>query len=196
MPDGVSVPPILRRAVRCYTRPPEQTRADSPAVPCASEDAMPLVDPAHPLSQLLQRDRRYKLDAYLFVLESLSFGQESLGMGAEPPAEDIEPRAEQAEGGRARGRGRRRQPERHVSGRELCEAARQYALQQYGFLAPTVLGSWGVQRTADFGEIVFNMIEIGQMRKTKRDKREDFHDVYDFHDAFSRDLAFVVPDAV
>jgi uncharacterized repeat protein (TIGR04138 family) len=40
------------------------------------------------------------------------------------------------------------------------------------------------------------MIEIGQMRKTKRDKREDFHDVFDFHDAFSRDLAFVVPDAV
>ena len=159
---------------------------------------MPLVDPAHPLSQLLQRDRRYKLDAYLFVLESLSYGQESLGMGAEPPAEDLEPTSSPAaEGGRSpRSRARRRQPERHVSGRELCDAARQYALQQYGYLAPTVLGSWGVHRTADFGEIVFNMIEIGQMRKTKRDKREDFHDVYDFNDAFTRDLAFVIPDAV
>jgi len=40
------------------------------------------------------------------------------------------------------------------------------------------------------------MIEIGQMRKTRRDKREDFHDVYEFSDAFSRDLAFVVPDVV
>ena len=64
------------------------------------------------------------------------------------------------------------------------------------FMAPTVLGSWGVHRTNDFGEIVFSMIEIGQMRKTRRDKLEDFHDVYDFNDAFSRDLAFVVPDAV
>jgi len=163
---------------------------------------MPHVDPAHPLAQLLQRDQRYKLDAYLFVLESLAFGQENLGMGAEPPAEELEPSAGQpteATGrasGRGRGRPRRRQAERHVSGQELCEAARQYALQQYGFLAPTVLGSWGVHRTSDFGDIVFSMIEIGQMRKTRRDKREDFNDVYEFGDAFSRDLAFVVPDTV
>ena len=51
---------------------------------------MPLVDPSHPLFQLLQRDRRYSLDAYLFVLEALSFAQESLGMGQEPRAEDLE----------------------------------------------------------------------------------------------------------
>jgi uncharacterized repeat protein (TIGR04138 family) len=187
---------------------------------------MPLVDPSHPLAHLLERDRRYKLDAYLFILEALSYGQEHLGMGSEPPPEDLEPppgaergaerNAERGsersternternaeknpeKGGRprARGRARRRQAERHVSGRELCEAARQYALQQYGYMTPTVLGTWGVHRTSDFGEIVFNMIEIGQMRKTRHDKREDFHDVYDFGEAFSRDLAFVVPDAV
>jgi uncharacterized repeat protein (TIGR04138 family) len=161
---------------------------------------MPHVDPAHPLAHLLQRDQRYKLDAYLFVLESLAFGQEHLGMGTEPPAEQLEPSSglPAEAGGRASGRGRpkRRQAERHVSGQELCEAARQYALQQYGYLAPTVLASWGVHRTSDFGEIVFSMIEIGQMRKTRRDKREDFNDVYEFSDAFSRDLAFVVPDVV
>jgi uncharacterized repeat protein (TIGR04138 family) len=160
---------------------------------------MPHVDPAHPLAQLLQRDHRYKLDAYLFVLESLAFGQENLGMGAEPPAEELESaggQPEQSVRGKGRGRPRRRQAERHVSGQELCEAARQYALQQYGFMAPTVLGTWGVHATSDFGEIVFGMIEIGQMRKTRRDKREDFHDVYEFSDAFSRDLAFVVPDVV
>lgn len=158
---------------------------------------MPHVDPNHPLAKLLERDHRYKLDAYLFVLESLAFGQEHLGMGAEPPAEELESSARQTDpGGRPRGRARRRQAERHVSGQELCEAARQYALQQYGFMAPTVLGSWGVHGTSDFGEIVFSMIEVGQMRKTRRDKREDFHDVYDFGDAFSRDLAFVIPDAV
>ncbi|MFM9009307.1 MAG: hypothetical protein ACKON8_00120, partial [Planctomycetota bacterium] len=88
---------------------------------------MPLVDPAHPLVQLLQRDGRYSLDAYLFVLEALTFAQESLGMGQEPPAEDLEPLPAEAEGGGTtrfkRGR-RRRQVERHVSGQELCEAAR------------------------------------------------------------------------
>jgi uncharacterized repeat protein (TIGR04138 family) len=162
---------------------------------------MPLVDPTHPLFQLLQRDRRYTLDAYLFVLESLSFAQESLGMGQEPAAEELEPlpsgEAETASKPRPRsGRGRKRQSERHVSGQQLCEAARRYGLQQYGYLAPKVLGTWGIRRTDDFGEIVFNMIDIGQMRKTRADKREDFQGVYDFAEAFSRDLSFVVPDPV
>ena len=162
---------------------------------------MPLVDPSHPLLQLVQRDRRYTLDAYLFVLEALSFAQESLGMGEEPAAEDVEP----APGGEAdrrgrrgqrAGKGRRKQVEKHVSGQQLCEAARLYGLQQYGYLTPTVLARWGITTTDDFGEIVFNMIGIGQMRKTRADKREDFNGVYHFAEAFSRDLAFVVPDAV
>jgi len=158
---------------------------------------MPLVDPSHPLFQLLQRDRRYTLDAYLFVLEALTFAQESLGMGHEPESGDLEPMPVEEPAAKPRSRRRsRRQPERHVSGQELCEAARRYGLQQYGFLAPTVQASWGIRRTDDFGEIVFNMIEIGQMRKTKADKREDFHGVYDFDDAFARDLSFVVPDPV
>ncbi|NDC62630.1 MAG: hypothetical protein EBZ59_01265 [Planctomycetia bacterium] len=162
---------------------------------------MALVDPSHPLAQLLQRDRRYKLDAYLFVLEALSFAQDTLGLGESPPAEDLEtpPVGSPDPAGKARarsGKPRRKPAERHISGQQLCEAARQYALQQYGYMARTVLGTWGIRSTADMGEIVFNMIDIGQMRKTRRDKREDFHDVYDFNDAFSRDLSFVVPDGV
>lgn len=158
---------------------------------------MPLVDPSHPLFQLLQRDRRYTLDGYLFVLESLSFAQETLGLGQEPATEDLEPLPADA-GGTTRSKSgrRRRQAERHVSGQELCEAARRYGLQQYGYLAPTVLAAWGIRKTDDFGEIVFNMIEIGQMRKTRGDKREDFHGVFQFEEAFARDLAFVVPDPV
>jgi uncharacterized repeat protein (TIGR04138 family) len=157
------------------------------------------VDPSHPLYQLLERDRRYTLDAYLFVLESLSFAQETLGMGAEPAAEELEPLAEAEPGGKPRSRsarGRKRQAERHVSGQQLCEAARLYGLQQYGYLAPTVLATWGIRVTDDFGAIVFNMIDIGQMRKTKADRREDFQGVYEFAEAFTRDLAFVVPDPV
>lgn len=158
---------------------------------------MPLVDPSHPLFQLLQRDRRYTLDGYLFVLEALSYAQETLGMGQEPSAEDLEPLpAEPVGTTRSKPGRRRRATERHVSGQELCEAARRYGLQQYGYLAPTVLGSWGIRRTDDIGEIVFNMIGIGQMRKTRADKRDDFRDIFRFDEAFSRDLAFVVPDPV
>jgi uncharacterized repeat protein (TIGR04138 family) len=160
---------------------------------------MPLADQNHPLATLLKRDPRYKLDAYLFVLEALQFAQDSLGMGEEPPVDELEPptAADPAAKPKARsGRPRRRQVERHLTGQQLCEAARQYALQQYGYMARTVLATWGVRSTADFGEIVFNMIESGQMRKTRKDKREDFHGVYQFDEAFSRDLSFVVPDGV
>jgi uncharacterized repeat protein (TIGR04138 family) len=162
---------------------------------------MPFVDPKHPLFQLLQRDRRYTLEAYLFVLESLSFAQESLGLGQEPAIEELEPLPggeAEAAGGTARGRrarGRKQEAERHVSGPQLCEAARLYGLQQYGFLTPTVLASWGIRSTDDLGEIVFNMIDIGQMRKTRSDRREDFRGVFDFAEGFARDLSFVVPDS-
>ncbi|MFM7137807.1 MAG: Minf_1886 family protein [Planctomycetota bacterium] len=160
---------------------------------------MPTLDPSHPLAKLLEQDRRYSLDAYLFVLEALTYAQETLGFGQEPPTEELDPPADDSKAsGRTRSRPRRerRRAERHVSGQQLCEAARQFGQQQYGFLAKTVLATWGIHRTADIGEIVFNMIDIGQMRKTRSDKREDFHDVFDFDDAFARDLAFAVPDRV
>jgi uncharacterized repeat protein (TIGR04138 family) len=55
-------------------------------------------------------------------------------------------------------------------------------------MAKTVLGSWGIHETGDFGEIVFNLIRIGRMRKTPHDRREDFDDVYDFETAFREEF--------
>ena len=73
---------------------------------------------------------------------------------------------------------------RHVSGRELLEGLRAFALDQFGPMAKTVLNSWGVQRCRDFGEIVFNLIEYKVFSKTDEDRLEDFADLYDFNDAF------------
>jgi uncharacterized repeat protein (TIGR04138 family) len=56
-----------------------------------------------------------------------------------------------------------------------------------------VFKSWGVTKTGDFGEIVFNLIRVGQMRKTKHDRREHFEDVYDFGDAFRERFTFSLP---
>jgi len=78
----------------------------------------------------------------------------------------------------------RTQQSQHVSGRELLEGLRTYALDQFGPLAKTVLESWGVHRCADFGEIVFNLIEYRVFSKTENDRREDFADVFDFDEAF------------
>ncbi len=72
----------------------------------------------------------------------------------------------------------------HVTGPELLQGLRAHALDQFGPLAKTVLNAWGVHRCADFGEIVFNLIEHEYFRKTDTDKREDFAEIYDFDTAF------------
>lgn len=84
---------------------------------------------------------------------------------------------------------KRRQPERtgksqHVTGAELLNGIRDYALDQYGPLAKTVLTSWGIKRCPDFGDIVFNLIEYNVFSKTESDRREDFAELYSFDDAF------------
>jgi len=77
--------------------------------------------------------------------------------------------------------------ERHVSGRELCLGLRDYAIDQYGMLARTVLECWGIKGTEDFGEIVFAMVDAGLMRTSDEDTIEDFIGVFHFDEAFDGD---------
>lgn len=73
---------------------------------------------------------------------------------------------------------------RHVTGQQLSEGLREYALQQWGLLARTVLARWNITSTYDFGRIVFAMVESGLMQKTEDDSIEDFRNVFDFKTAF------------
>jgi len=80
--------------------------------------------------------------------------------------------------------------QRHVSGQELSEGIRTYALDQFGPLVQTVLDYWGIHETFDFGKIVYYLIDEGLMGKTEEDSIEDFRDVYDFTDAFSHTVEY------
>ncbi len=111
---------------------------------------------------ICREDGRYDKKAYLFVRQGLDSTVKNLKK--HDPA--------------------RVQRSPHVSGRELLEGLRTYALDQYGPLTKTVFDSWGVRRCADFGEIVFNLIEYNVFSKTENDRREDFADLYDFNEAF------------
>jgi len=73
---------------------------------------------------------------------------------------------------------------RHVTGRELSHGLREYALEQYGPLAKTVLNAWGIQETINFGDIVYNLIEYNVFSKTESDSKEDFLEVFTFDEAF------------
>jgi uncharacterized repeat protein (TIGR04138 family) len=112
--------------------------------------------------QILPRDPRYELAAYFFVHEALEHTVRALRR--DDP--DLTP------------------AQRHISGQELLNGIREYAAQMFGPLAPTVFRNWRVRRTEDFGEIVFNLVEQGLLRKTESDAREDFAGGFDFDTAF------------
>lgn len=112
------------------------------------------------VKEICAKDPRFHLDSYLFVLESLEFTAKMLN--------------KPNKSGR----------ERHVAGRELLEGVRHFALQEYGPMALTVLSRWGIERTEDVGEIVFNLVDAGKLRQTEEDSKSDFANGFDFSDAF------------
>lgn len=163
-----------------------------------------MADPAQELNDLLRQDRRYKIEAYAFVFDALGYAHKVLGLGTVRASEEegeasrsgelhLPPDAIRA-GGASGGSGEEAaEGERHLTGQQLCEAIRLYALEQYGYMAKCVLNSWGVYTTGDFGEIVFNLIRIEQMRKTKEDRREDFDDVFDFESGLTQSFQIKRP---
>ncbi|MBQ2378816.1 MAG: hypothetical protein II295_00300 [Akkermansia sp.] len=62
----------------------------------------------------------------------------------------------------------------HLSARELYLGACAYALEEYGPLAARVLEFWGIKSSRDFGNIVYNLIEVGVFGKQKGDSPEQF----------------------
>jgi uncharacterized repeat protein (TIGR04138 family) len=113
------------------------------------------------IEHILVKDQRYTREAYLFVREALDFTQKLI----------VKDNKGQV---------------RHVSGQELLDGIRQYALIQFGPMSATVLEEWGVKNCSDFGEVVFNMVEASLLAKTENDTRSDFHNGYDFTDAFRK----------
>jgi uncharacterized repeat protein (TIGR04138 family) len=130
------------------------------------------------LAGVLARDPRYPIQAYAFVFEALEFTK-------------MQKKRSQA---RLRARNRGRSQSRHVSGRELCEGARQLALRDYGLMALSVLKLWGIRSTSDIGEIVYNLIASGDLEKTSSDSRADFDHVFDFEDALRRNYVLALDE--
>ena len=141
-------------------------------------------DEIYPLYRLLKEDTRYPLEAYQFVRDALSFAQDDLDMGTDNATNAASQHSAEAS----------QRPERHLTGQELCEAIRLYALSQYGYLSKTVLNQWGLNATGDFGNVVYNLISIGWMRKSEDDLREHFDAVYDFETVFLKNFDFAADE--
>lgn len=131
----------------------------------------PLLMPPYDLLAVAAQTR-YPLEAFLFVQRGLDY---TVRHEHGEIAEDRELEPQEME-------------ERHVDGAALCWGLADFARQQYGLMARTVLKRWQIYACEDFGRIVFSMVDAGLMHTTDEDTLDDFIDVYDFADAFSHSL--------
>lgn len=113
------------------------------------------------LEKLAREDGRFRPAAIKFVYEGLGYTAKRI---AEEP--------------------------KHVTGQTLCEGLRKLAIEKWGGLPLLVLGTWGVNTTRDFGEIVYLMINNKWMSAQPTDSIEDFDDVYDFQAVFKDQFEF------
>ena len=114
------------------------------------------------IQQICRKDPRYAEDAYLYVIESLdtTIKDRMINNPGYTP--------------------------KHLTGQELAEGIHQSANFDFGPMALTVLHQWGITKTSDFGEIVYNLIEAGRLSKNETDQKSDFDNVYDFEEIFEK----------
>jgi uncharacterized repeat protein (TIGR04138 family) len=120
---------------------------------------MQKIDFAAAVDVIVSEDPRFDRDAYFFVKDALEFTVDQL----------------------KKNRDRRTS---HVTGRQLLEGIREYALKYFGPMVPTVFETWGVTCGEHFGEMVYHLIEQGIFGKSDQDSLGDFSGVYTFHEAF------------
>ncbi|MFA7175161.1 MAG: Minf_1886 family protein [Kiritimatiellia bacterium] len=111
------------------------------------------------INEICKKDRRFSVNAYFFILDALRVSAREI-------------RKKDAD------------HSRHLSGQELSQGIKQYAIKCFGCMSYTVMELWGIKKTADFGAIVYNLIEVGLLGKSGDDSIDDFNDIFDFNSAF------------
>ena len=108
------------------------------------------------IDQICEGDPRYRPDAYEFVMEALAFTQ------------------------------RKFKRSKHVAGEELLEGIKNLLMHKFGPMTLRVLNHWGITRTEDFGNIVFNLVDNKVLSKDSEDNIDSFQNGYDFNEVFNQ----------
>ncbi len=111
------------------------------------------------VDKIVHEDPRYAPEAYEFISKAVVFTMLNLG--------------------------RDKSANHHVTGRELLEGFRQYAIQEFGPMAGEILRSWGLADSTAVGNVVFNLVNRQLLGKSENDTITDFKDGFDFEKAFA-----------
>ena len=120
------------------------------------------------LQKVVSKDFRYSMQSYQFIFEALDYTASQLGKKYNSSIEE----------------------ERHVTGQELSGGIKRFATEKFGYMTRIVLEQWGITKSGDFGEIVFNLVDSELMGKTDTDTLDDFKDLYDFYIEFEEKFKF------
>lgn len=103
------------------------------------------------IGRIVENDSRYHMSSYEFVSAAVTYTINKMNRARNPRGS------------------------RHISGRELVEGALEYAVHEFGPLAPDVLADWGISEGKDIGNIVYNMIQVELLSASPEDSRSDFN---------------------
>jgi len=121
------------------------------------------------IHEIHAKDDRFGKGAYYFIREALDHTLKSM------------------EKSRGKNKG-------HVSGSELLEGIKDYALERFGPMTLTLMDHWNVKKCRDFGDIVFNLVDHGILGRTENDSLADFEGGYNFQEAFEGPFLPSSPD--
>lgn len=110
------------------------------------------------IGKIIKNDPRYTPEAYEFMSNAVAFTAHKLK--------------------------RLSKVNRHITGKELLEGVKDYALQEFGPMSGEILKSWGLKDSLSIGHVVFNMVDNKLLGKNDRDSIEDFKDGFDFDETF------------
>ena len=122
--------------------------------------------PQERFAELIRSDNRYHPEAYSFVFEALDYTVRMMHGEDGPESESV--------------------VNKHVTGPQLLEGVRRYSLETFGCLVLSVFQSWGITKSEDFGEIVFNLVESRLLNTQECDRKDDFRNGFNFREAFDK----------
>ena len=105
--------------------------------------------------QAAEKDKRYPKEAFLYVASTLRRLLTERENASAKAGEDS-----------------------HVTGQQLTLYLRDSLIREFAFLAPEVLSTWGITETMDFGNIIYDLVEVGLLSTSANDSRADFLNVF------------------
>lgn len=113
------------------------------------------------VERIVDKDPRFSVEAYAFISDAVLYTTHKIE--SDSPAK-----------------------QHHITGKELLDGIKDFAMQQFGPIAPAVLRHWGLNDSMAIGHVVFNMVNNQLLGKSQKDTIDDFKHGFDFDMEFSK----------